>query len=263
MVPVYYLGVVAVAWASPAIQLPRVQQTVAVGSLAILLGFNLVETRRVFRMLSDTGGIGLASDAITRFEEDSLSEARRTFFVFPDWGIDYSFVMTTRGEAARIIEFDAATMRRNLCAGKDVVLAYFPDAEGDHRKAMWVQKLGRGQPQEKGYKQRDQFEVLRVLRWRAGSDQSIACSDEKKSALWITSSALAAGVNFAVTPESMRECDPPTVATLTWNVATAGVQNVKIFVVNKADGAEKLFAESGSSGTVETGPWVSAGAPSF
>ena len=105
-------------------------------------------------MLSDTGGIGLNSDAITRFEEDSLPEARRTFFVFPDWGIEQSFVMTTLGEATLINQFDVATMRHNLCAGKDVVLAYFPKPEGDHRKALWVQELGRGEPEGKGYKQR-------------------------------------------------------------------------------------------------------------
>ena len=54
-----------------------------------------------------------------------------------------------------------------------------------------------------------------------------ACSGEEKS-------YLAAGVNFAVTPGSMRECAPPAVANLTWNVTAAGVQGVKIFLVDKA-----------------------------
>ena len=65
-------------------------------------------------------------------------------------------------------------------------------------------------------------------------------------------------VKFAVKPESMRECDPPAVATLTWDVAMPDVQTVKIFVVNKPGGVT-LFTHSGSSGTAETGPWVSAG----
>jgi hypothetical protein len=86
-----------------------------------------------------------------------------------------------------------------------------------------------------------------------------ACSDEKKSDLPATSSDLLAGVNFVVKPGSMRECDPPAVATLTWDVAAAGVQNVKIFVVEDKAGAEKLFIRSGTSGTAETGPWAQAG----
>ena len=85
-----------------------------------------------------------------------------------------------------------------------------------------------------------------------------ACSDEKKSDLPAASSDLAAGVNFAAKPGSMRECDPPVVAKLTWNVAAPGVQSVKIFVVDNA-GTEKLFAQLAASGTVETGPWVTAG----
>jgi hypothetical protein len=84
-----------------------------------------------------------------------------------------------------------------------------------------------------------------------------ACSDEKKSDLPATSSDLAAGVNFAVKPGSMRECDSQAVATLTWNVAAAGVQRVKIFVVEGS--AEKLFLNSEASGTAETGPWAHAG----
>ena len=71
-------------------------------------------------------------------------------------------------------------------------------------------------------------------------------------------SSVAAGVKFAVKPERMRECDPPAVATLTWDVATPDVQTVKIFAVNKQGGVT-LFTHSGSSGTAETGPWVSAG----
>jgi len=86
-----------------------------------------------------------------------------------------------------------------------------------------------------------------------------ACSDEKKSDLPAASSDLAAGVNFAVKPGSMRECDPLAVATLTWNVAAAGVQRVKIFVVDKGGSAENLFLNSGASGTAETGPWAHAG----
>jgi hypothetical protein len=79
-----------------------------------------------------------------------------------------------------------------------------------------------------------------------------ACSDEPAS-------DLAAGVNFAVKPESMRECDPPAVATLTWKVTVPNVQTVKIFAVDKAH-TETLFTHQGASGTAETGPWAYAGA---
>src|SRR5262245_66415711 len=66
-------------------------------------------------------------------------------------------------------------------------------------------------------------------------------------------------VSFVAKPESMRECDPPAVATLTWNVFVPGVQYVKIFVVHK-DGSERIFSQEASSGIAQAGPWVSTGA---
>src|SRR5262245_45510847 len=90
--------------------------------------------------------------------------------------------------------------------------------------------------------------LIVVVMFRPG----LLYSDEKKS-------DVAAGVSFAVKPESLRECDPSTVATLTWDVRAAGVQGVKIFAVEGKNAAPKLFTNSGASGTTETGPWVHAG----
>ena len=67
-----------------------------------------------------------------------------------------------------------------------------------------------------------------------------------------------ARVRFEVKPGVLRECEPPVVATLTWDVSAAGLETVKIFVVDDK-GKEKLFAEQGRSGTASTGPWTSPG----
>jgi hypothetical protein len=83
-----------------------------------------------------------------------------------------------------------------------------------------------------------------------------ACSDEKNPE---TKSELAAGVSFSVKPETMRQCDKPVVATLTWNVEVEGVKEIKIFAVEDKNAAPILFTHSGASGTAETGPWARAG----
>ena len=62
------------------------------------------------------------------------------------------------------------------------------------------------------------------------------------------------GVEFNVTPNTVRVCEPPATAKVSWNAAEAGVSGVKIFV--RADGVETLFASSGAKGSADTGAWV-------
>jgi len=62
------------------------------------------------------------------------------------------------------------------------------------------------------------------------------------------------GIIFSVEPSTVSSCSPPVVAKVSWNAAASGVRNVKIFVINGE--TEKLFAEQGSVGSLDTGPWV-------
>jgi hypothetical protein len=72
-------------------------------------------------------------------------------------------------------------------------------------------------------------------------------------------STAASGVKFKVAPQSLRVCDPPTEVTVSWDVAVAGINTVKVFVLGER-GKEKLFTFSGTKGSEKTGPWTKAGA---
>jgi hypothetical protein len=64
------------------------------------------------------------------------------------------------------------------------------------------------------------------------------------------------GVTFEVSPNTLRVCDPPMVAKVSWNAMAAGMSTVRIFVSNGEE--EKLFALQGAEGSADTGPWVTA-----
>ena len=64
------------------------------------------------------------------------------------------------------------------------------------------------------------------------------------------------GVTFEVAPNTLRVCDPPMVAKVSWNATAAGVGTVKIFISNGEE--EKLFLFQGAEGSADTGPWVTA-----
>jgi hypothetical protein len=66
------------------------------------------------------------------------------------------------------------------------------------------------------------------------------------------------GVKFAVVPDSVRVCDPPTTAKVSWNAKAAGIDVVKVFVGAGGQDKLNLFASSAAEGSAETGPWVSA-----
>jgi hypothetical protein len=63
------------------------------------------------------------------------------------------------------------------------------------------------------------------------------------------------GIKFEISPPSVRECDAPVVATVSWNADAAGVSTVKIFV-SKEGGSEQLFANLGAQGNTLTEKWV-------
>jgi hypothetical protein len=65
------------------------------------------------------------------------------------------------------------------------------------------------------------------------------------------------GVSFVIDPAILRDCDPPIVAKLSWNVSIAGVKTVRIFLLVK-DKGEVLFRQAGVVGSVNTDPWVAA-----
>lgn len=67
------------------------------------------------------------------------------------------------------------------------------------------------------------------------------------------------GVSFVVDPAILRECGPPVIATISWNVAIAGIKRVKVFVTDKKQASESEVTESGDMvGSESTGAWVTA-----
>lgn len=89
--------------------------------------------------------------------------------------------------------------------------------------------------------------TLTFLQYDAGQNET------KPSPQTPTTSA-----TLAIDPSSLRECDGPKVAKITWKVASADVQSVKIFVRDK-NGKDVFFTSGSSFGMASTAPWVVAG----
>ena len=104
-------------WANWALALPL-----------LILGLgNAIDRQRVMLDLERTGGVGLASDAIERFAEESRSDPESTFAFFPDWGVFMSFEMVTGGQIPLLTDFSPEAALRKLCEGQDALLAIIND----------------------------------------------------------------------------------------------------------------------------------------
>ena len=121
------------------------------------------------------GGVGLYSDALTRFEVDSLRlEDVQAFF--PDWGVFMSFVMLTRGSIPYGTDFSVDAARAILCGGRNVMVALVA-GNGDGRLDTWSAALGWGAPTVRTYRQFDGKPVLIVGSWDAHAHPRNACPD--------------------------------------------------------------------------------------
>jgi hypothetical protein len=141
----------------------------------LILGLgNAIDRQRVMLDLERTGGVGLASDAIERFAEDSRSDPEPTFAFFPDWGVFMPFEMVTGGQIPLLADFSPEAARRKLCEGQDALLAIIND-KGVDRLAPWIDAVGWGSPEIVVYRQRDNVPVLTSVRWRASAPTHPAC----------------------------------------------------------------------------------------
>ena len=151
----------------------------ALGILVLgLLGFaNAVDRQHAMLALERTGGVGLASDAMTRFADDALHDSRRTHAFFPDWGIFMPFAMETGGSIGIDTDFTPEAARQHLCAGQDVLLATIDatQAKTPDRIPGWLDAVAWSDPEIRRYSQRDGAPVMTAYRWRAPATPAKPC----------------------------------------------------------------------------------------
>jgi hypothetical protein len=68
-----------------------------------------------------------------------------------------------------------------------------------------------------------------------------------------------AGVSFVVEPATLRDCDPPVVAKLSWDVAIPGITRVDVFVVGENGDEKVMVGWKEAVGSTNTDAWVRAG----
>jgi hypothetical protein len=167
MVPIIYLGfIIALDRIADRLSAPISRRGIVAVVLVPLTLVNGVNHRAFVADLRATGGVGLASDAIVRFAEQSKQDEPQTYFFFPDWGVFMPFAMITAGRFGYETDFDPTAARRILCSGRDAVLALV-HRDGDVRLAGWAATVDWGEPAIEAFRQRDGTIVLDVARWRA------------------------------------------------------------------------------------------------
>jgi hypothetical protein len=67
------------------------------------------------------------------------------------------------------------------------------------------------------------------------------------------------GVNFVVDPATWVECDPATIAKVSWKVAKPGIKRVDIFVVDENEHEKLWVGWNEVVGSANTDAWVGAG----
>ncbi|MBS0562870.1 MAG: hypothetical protein JSR21_22690, partial [Proteobacteria bacterium] len=141
--------------------------------LPILAG-NAIQTRGFFATLEATRGVGLLSDAVNRYAEASRTDLPDATRFFPDWGLQFPFLMLTGGAPPTVPGFDPARARALLCAGHDVEVATLED-RSTPLLPQWAADLGWPRTQTLHYDQADGTRLITVLRWLAADRPPSAC----------------------------------------------------------------------------------------
>lgn len=168
LLPVLYAGLAVslerIAFCFP-VRFLRSVEIIYVVVLAPLLIANASDRQAVFLQLEKTGGVGLSSDAIDHFAEDTLREKDATHVFFPDWGVFMQFAMLTRGTIPYSTDFSLEEAKGVLCGGHDAEVVLVA-GKADDRLKRWDTALG-WPAATSIYAQRDGTPVLLTARWRA------------------------------------------------------------------------------------------------
>jgi hypothetical protein len=156
---------------------PRPGAVAAAVVLSPLLAGNAYDRHSVFALLAQTGGVGLTSDAIERFAQDSVSVHVPTRAFFPDWGVFMPFEMITRGRIPLSTDFSPQEARHTLCSGKDVLLGLTVHP-GPDRLPAWISETNWGTPDITIYRQRNDVPELIAVRWHAATQPTGACAGQ-------------------------------------------------------------------------------------
>ena len=178
LLPVLYIALALALEEAAASLLPRPALFIRIVVFAVITPLvvgNALDQQAVLQALRQSGGVGLASDALTRFAQDSLrDDPSITHAFFPDWGIFMSFVMITHGQIPTTTTFSPDDARRALCNRHDVLLALVA-GQAPERLPAWIHAIDRGQPSVVTYRQRDGTPVLIAARWSASAQPQISC----------------------------------------------------------------------------------------
>jgi hypothetical protein len=178
LLPLLYAGLgLALEWLAAQLgPVSGIMPALAASLVLLPLQFaNAADRQALFQTLRITGGVGLYSDAIPRFAEDSLRQQAASQMFFPDWGVFMPFAMMTRGAIPYRIDFRPEAARATLCGGRDVVVVLLDGKGEPDRLRNWSAVLGWSDPSVSHYAQRDGRNVLTVARWHARLPPAGAC----------------------------------------------------------------------------------------
>jgi hypothetical protein len=135
---------------------------------------------------------------------------------------------------------------------RSVIDARWPDKDAMAVQVIVKRSMRDGQPSS--IAEIEEIEFPENKRDSVPAELSVSKSQMQFEGTGSVSEALP-GVAFEVVPNTLRVCDPPRVAKVSWDAIAVGVSAVKIFVSKEGE-EEKLFVHQEAIGNADTGPWV-------
>lgn len=173
LTPVFYAALaVGLANAFKSERHPRAAIAGFAVPAVLLAGINVAGQAMESRLLAETRGIGLFSDAINRFADDVNAMRDKPLIVFPDWGLMLPVQFLTRGTVPLTQFDDLDKARLALCSGRDVGVALI---NGDRaaRTGEWQRNLAWTPPTVVSYRQADGKVVFDYLTFRGDRNASV------------------------------------------------------------------------------------------
>ena len=137
-------------------------QLLPIVAVLLIVALNQQQQQPFFKRLTETGGVGKASNAINRLAEDAMSLSPAVVHVFPDWGFMMPFNFLTGNQRRYVLDLSDSTMFQLREQRSPIRVAFWSEADAvKHRKAL--EAAGYQVTRIEPYLQRDQRPAFWLL----------------------------------------------------------------------------------------------------
>jgi 4-amino-4-deoxy-L-arabinose transferase-like glycosyltransferase len=136
LVPLVYMGIGLSLAQFLSVKIPKKYlKSLVLFFVIIISSLSILQSNLTYNRLEETGGTGLATNALTNLAIDARQDSDNSVYIFPDWGFFMPFAFQTQNKVAYSLDASPTSIENYLAQNKLVKVAFWSIESWERNKA--------------------------------------------------------------------------------------------------------------------------------